>query len=123
MQDHQVTWLLPVLNAMPHLRDTLASMADQSWHLHHVIAWDNGSSDGSVEELRRWIPHRLPGRIVTDRPAGLGASLAAMVELADTELCARIDSDDVNEPDRLRAQVELMTGRPEVGTSRPGSVR
>ena len=46
---------------------------------------------------------------------GLGASLAAMVEMSTTELCARIDGDDVNTPDRLAQQVEFMTRHPDLG--------
>jgi hypothetical protein len=81
-----------------------------------VLAWDNGSTDATVDILREWIPARLPGRIVADRPhAQLGACLAAMVEAADTELLARMDGDDVCHPDRLAAQVGLMERRRDLG--------
>ena len=65
-----VTWLLPVKNAMPHLTDTLKSISEQSYPNHGVIAWDNGSTDGSVRELRRWIPQVIPGRVIADHPHG-----------------------------------------------------
>jgi len=79
-----------------------------------MLAWDNASTDETVEELRRWIPERIPGRIVTGEPLPLGLSLAAMVERSETELCARIDADDVNLPDRLEKQVAFMSAQPEV---------
>lgn len=114
-----VTWLLPVKNAMPYLTQTLESIGAQTYRHWQVLAWDNGSTDGSVQELQRWIPHRLPGRVVADRPMGLGACLAHMVEESSTPLCARIDADDVNEPDRLERQVVFLRDHPEtavVGT-------
>jgi glycosyltransferase involved in cell wall biosynthesis len=109
-----VTWLLPVKNGMPFLTETLASIEAQTFRDFTVIAWDNGSTDGSVAELERWIPGRLKGAIVTDRPLGIGASLAEMVKMARTEFCARIDSDDVNLPTRLEQQMAFMEQHPEV---------
>ena len=90
-----VTWLLPVLNAMPHLREALRSIEDQTDTDAEILAWDNGSSDGSVEELQAWIPSRIPGRVVTGRPPSVGGSLRDMMLAVDTPLCARMDGDDV----------------------------
>jgi glycosyltransferase involved in cell wall biosynthesis len=109
-----ITWLLPVKNGMPFLTETLASIESQTYRDWQVLAWDNGSTDGTVEELHRWIPARLPGKVITGRPLGLGASLAEMTILADTPLCARIDADDVNLPTRLEEQVDFLKRRPDV---------
>jgi glycosyltransferase involved in cell wall biosynthesis len=59
-----VTWLLPVKNAMPYLPEALASIEAQTYRNWTVIAWDNGSTDGSLEVLHEWIPSRLPGVVV-----------------------------------------------------------
>jgi glycosyltransferase involved in cell wall biosynthesis len=103
-----VTWLLPVKDGMPFLSETLASIAAQTSGDYQVLAWDNGSTDSSVTELKRWIPERLPGKIVTDRPLGLGDCLAQMVFETNTEFCARIDADDVNVPTRLERQLVFL---------------
>lgn len=114
-EEPPVTWLLPVLNGMPYLPSTLQSIAEQSYRNHSVLAWDNGSTDGTFEELRRWIPGRIPGRIVSGRPLKLGACLAAMVEQSETELCARIDADDLNLAERLERQVQFLAEHPQAG--------
>lgn len=44
----------------------------------------------------------------------MSKNLAFLVEQAKTELCARIDADDVNEPRRLEKQVAHMRAHPEV---------
>src|SRR5258708_4609867 len=93
--DGDVTWLLPVRNAMPFLPQALAGIAAQSCRGATVLAWDNGSTDGSVEVLREWIPARLPGRVEWARPLPLGLCRAEMVRLATTEYCACADADDV----------------------------
>lgn len=105
---------MPVKNGMDYLPLTLESIANQTYKNHSLLVWDNGSNDGTVEELRRWIPGRIPGRIVADRPLSVGCSLAALVEASPTELCARIDADDINVPTRLERQVTHMLGNPGV---------
>jgi glycosyltransferase involved in cell wall biosynthesis len=110
----KVTWLLPILNAMPYLRGALQSIADQTYTDAEVLAWDNGSNDGSVEELEAWIPSRIPGRVVTGRPPSVGGSLRDMMLAVDTPLCARMDGDDVSLPRRLELQVEFLEAHPEI---------
>jgi len=111
-----VTWLLPVRNSMPYLRETLASMAAQTYPHHRVLAFDASSTDGSLELLNQWIPGKIAGEVVSeDRPRAanpLGESLRKMVQRAGTELCARIDGDDICPPNRLELQVERMLKKP-----------
>jgi glycosyltransferase involved in cell wall biosynthesis len=108
----RVTWLLPVKNGMPFLREALASIEAQTYQDFEVIVWDNGSTDGSAELLTAWIPSRLSGRVVIGQPLSFALSLAKMVELAQTEFCARIDADDINLPERLEIQVNFLDANP-----------
>ena len=108
----QVTFIMPVRNGMPFIAQTLASIADQTYERHRLIIWDNGSTDGTQDELRRWVPDRIAGELVLDRPLPLGTSRAALVERAETELIACIDADDLNRPARLERQVERMLRSP-----------
>jgi glycosyltransferase involved in cell wall biosynthesis len=100
---------------MPFLPFALESVANQTYTNQKILAWDDCSSDGSLEELRRWIPRRICGRIFDGKSLRLGPCLAFLVETADTELCARIDGDDVAYQHRLERQVAYMMEHPEVG--------
>jgi acetyltransferase-like isoleucine patch superfamily enzyme len=110
----RVTWLIPILNGMPFLPEMLASIENQTYTNWEVLVWDNGSNDGTLEELEKWIPHRLPGRIIKNTPLSLGKSLAKLVEQSSTDFCARIDADDINFSDRLEKQVEFLIAHPDV---------
>jgi len=109
-----VTWIMPVRNGMPFISKTLESIAAQTYRQHRLIVWDNGSTDGTQDELRRWVPERIAGELVLDSPLPLGPSRAALVERAQTELIACIDADDLNRPTRLERQVERMLEAPEL---------
>lgn len=110
-----ITVIIPILNAMPYLTEALASLEAQTFRDFEVFLWDNGSTDGSVEEARRWIPSRLPGRVVTGRPLPLHECLAAMVEEAQTEFVARMDGDDVSLPIRFEKQIECFLANKALG--------
>ena len=108
------TFIMAVRNGMPFIAQTLASIAAQTYTERRLIVWDNGSTDGTQDELRRWVPQRIAGELVLDRPLPLGRSRAALVERAQTELIACIDADDLNRPTRLERQVERMLQTPDL---------
>ncbi len=110
----RVTWLMPIKNGMPYLPETLASIEAQTHTNWEILVWDNGSTDGTIEELAKWIPDRLPGKVIVGEPSTLGGSLARMVEICETEFCARIDADDLNLPERLEKQLEFLSNHPEI---------
>lgn len=107
-----VTWIMPILNGMPFLPATLESIERQTFKDFEVLVWDNGSTDGTLEVLREWIPNRLPGRIITGRPLSLGLSLRGLVEEARTPYCIRVDADDISLPPRLERQFTYLEANP-----------
>lgn len=109
-----VTVIIPVLNGMPYLPEMLASLEAQSYRDFLVLLWDNGSTDGTVEEAQKWIPSRLPGQVISGQALPLHACLARMVEMAESELIARMDADDICFPDRFALQVRYLADHPEV---------
>lgn len=113
--DAPLVWIIPVLNGMPYLPQALESIRSQTAGAFPVYVWDNGSTDGTLEVLREWIPRRLPGKIFTGEPLSLGNSLRRLGELADAPLVARMDADDICEPQRLEVQMRFMNAHPEFG--------
>jgi len=106
---------MPVRNGMPYLPQTLESIANQTYRNHKLLVRDDGSTDDTLDELKRWVPSRIPGEIFSGPAMGVGRSLAFLVDQAKTEYCARIDGDDINMPDRLEKQVEFMRSHHKAG--------
>lgn len=104
-----ITVIIPILNAMPYLTEALASLEGQTFKDFEVCLWDNGSTDGSLKEARRWVPGRLKGRVVTGNALPLHECLARMVEESQTDFVARMDGDDVCFSERFQKQVEILS--------------
>jgi glycosyltransferase involved in cell wall biosynthesis len=110
----RVTVLMPVFNAMPFLREAVASILTQGFRDFVLLAIDDGSTDGSVEYLRTVEDARL--RILADGVhRGMGAALNFALERVTTEYVARMDGDDLCPPDRFASQVALLDDSPSVG--------
>lgn len=121
MFNEKVSVLIPVLNGAPFLEQALISLKNQSYGCLEVLVWDNGSTDGTIDILKDWIPARLPGKIFVNMPLSLGLSLRRLVEAADSELCVRMDADDICLPEKIEKQVLQLSRRPKlalVGTDR-----
>ncbi len=103
---------MAVRNGLPYLHETLRSVAEQSYGNFELDVWDNGSTDGTIELLREWIPNRIAGRIIDEAPLALGESRAALVINARNELCAYLDADDILVPQRLALGVAAMRSSP-----------
>lgn len=103
----QVSVLLPVRDAAPTLEECLRSLLAQTLEDHEVIAVDDGSTDESAAILERAAGDaRL--RIVRTSARGLVSALNTALALARAPLVARMDADDVSDPDRLRLQARRL---------------
>ena len=99
---------------MPFLPEALDSIRRQTCQDYEVLVWDNGSTDGTLEVLREWLPNRIPGQFFSGEPLALGHSLQRLVEQVRTPLIARMDADDICEPERLALQLAHLEKHPEL---------
>lgn len=106
--------LLPVHNETRFVAAAVTSVLSQSFDDLELIVVDDGSDDGSGDEVRRVADARV--RLVTrEQPSGdLAVALRAGLEVARGELVARMDADDISYPGRLERQIRELDGRPEL---------
>lgn len=109
-----ITVLMPVFNASRHLDEAVDSILSQTWTDFELLAVDDGSTDDSLKKLVARADPRI--RIEPlPRNQGVVAALNHGLALARGALIARMDSDDVAEPDRLARQFAFMQAHPEIG--------
>jgi hypothetical protein len=106
---------MAVRNGAPFLEAALASLAAQDFEDFEIILVDNGSRDRTVDIIADWTrrePRLRPFRL--EHP-GLARSLRYAASLARAPLLARLDSDDIALPSRLRMQHAAMVANPSLG--------
>ena len=113
MTDPLVTVALPVYNGGRFLAQTLRSVLAQSLRDFELLIVLDGCTDdsaGIVDQLRdeRFVVIHKP------QNEGLVRALNLVHERASAPLIARVDQDDVDEPQRLARQVEFLKAHPEV---------
>ncbi|RUT96139.1 glycosyltransferase family 2 protein [Mesorhizobium sp. USDA-HM6] len=110
-----ISVLLPVYNAEPYVGTAIQSILRQDYDRLEVIAIDDGSTDRSLEILERCRKADSRVSIISRENRGLVASLNEGLQIAQGELVARMDADDLAYPWRLSRQAALFAARPELG--------
>jgi GT2 family glycosyltransferase len=110
-----VSVVIPSYNCAPYLEEALASVQRQTLGDHEIIVVDDGSTDGTVEILRRrespWL------RFLTQHRRGPAAARNRGIQAATGRYIAFLDADDVWDPEKLAIQVAFMEAEQEVGMS------
>lgn len=106
--------LMPVYNAEPYIAQAVESIRAQSFGDFELIMLDDGSTDGSLAELRRQAEQDDRLTLISRPNTGIVGALNEMIAHARSPLLARMDADDVAFPDRFKVQVEFLNNNPDV---------
>ncbi len=102
----KLTITLPVHNGMPFVRDAVESVLRQTYSDFSFLVIDDGSTDGTTEYLRSLNDPRV--RLIARENRGLGTTLNQLFSESETEYVARMDSDDVCAPDRIKTVIAFL---------------
>lgn len=109
-----ITVLMCVHNDRNYIAAAARSILQQTFEDFEFLIIDDGSTDGTAELLDGLDDPRI--RLYRN-PANLGLtrSLNIGLDAARGSFIARMDGDDLSEPDRLDCQLRFMQDHPEVG--------
>jgi glycosyltransferase involved in cell wall biosynthesis len=109
-----VSVLMTVYNGQHYLPEAVESILQQTFTDFEFVIVDDGSTDGSLDLLRRY-EKRDPRIRLFERPhAGIVPAANFGLRQCRGEFVARMDSDDVALPHRFETQVQTLRERPEV---------
>lgn len=111
-----VSVIIPVYNGADYLAEAIESVFAQSYMPMEIIVVDDGSTDQSaqiVQTLATRAP--MPVRYVYQTNQGPGSARNHGISLAQGDLLAFLDQDDVWLPDKTRHQVAWLEQNPDLG--------
>lgn len=106
----KISALIPTYNRRKHVFRAIDSVLSQTAPVDEVIVVDDGSTDGTAEEIERRFGGRI--RVVRQANAGVSSARRRAVLEATGEWMAFLDSDDIWTPDRNRAMLEAIEKAP-----------
>ena len=99
--------LVPARNCARWISESLESLARQTRPPEEILLYDDGSSDETVALAEALGIPQL--RIIRGQESkGISNALNRMLEATDARYIARMDADDICEPDRLEIQMRAM---------------
>ncbi|MDB5980802.1 MAG: glycosyl transferase, group 2 family protein [Pseudomonas sp.] len=116
MKDVQplVSVIIASYNHGPYIEQSILSVLAQTYPHIELLVVDDGSTDDSVERIRRLQnEHGFDFRVQENQ--GLTRTLNGAIARSKGSLIAPFGSDDIMLPDRIATQVAHMDGKPEVG--------
>lgn len=106
-----VSVIIPTHNRWPMIGEAIESVLKQSYKGHEVIVVDDGSDDGSIEELSKF-GSRI--NVLVQSRRGVAAARNFGVSRSHGDYLSFLDSDDLWRPKKLETQVAFMEANPEV---------
>lgn len=104
-----------IYNCAPTLAEALDSLLAQTYQGFKVIMCDDGSKDNTIEVAQDYVD-RFPDKFLlirNERNMGLNHTLNHCLEHVDTEYVARMDGDDISQPERFQKEIDFLDNHPE----------
>ncbi|MBI2596890.1 glycosyltransferase [Candidatus Daviesbacteria bacterium] len=116
--DHKkplITVLMPAYNMELHIDQAIESILDQTFHNFELIIIDDASSDKTRNIIKAYMKKDARIKmIINKKNLKLAGSLNEGIEKAKTQIIARMDPDDISDPERLITQFKFLKEHPRV---------
>ena len=110
----KISVLMGAYNCAETIGKSIESIQAQTITDWELIICDDGSSDNTIEIVKEY--QNNDDRIVliqNDKNSGLSFTLNHCLEVAKGDICARMDGDDLCDPQRFEIQLEFLEQHPE----------
>jgi glycosyltransferase involved in cell wall biosynthesis len=98
-----VSILIPAYNAAPWIGETIESALAQTWKFKEVIVVDDGSTDKTLQTVRRYGSRGV--RILQQENRGANCARNLALRHARGDYLQWLDADDVLAPDKIEQQM------------------
>lgn len=108
-----ISVIIPSYNHEAFIEECIASVLNQTFQDFEIIITDDGSTDGTVEKIKRFTDPRIT---LYQHMQNQGACVAAnnCLKNAHGQFVAMLSSDDAWKPEKLQIQVEYLLRHPDI---------
>jgi len=108
----KVSIIIPVYNGEKYITYAIESALAQTYRNFEIIVVDDGSTDGSYEKIKPFLPFV---KYIFQENQGVAAARNTAIKHSSGELIAFLDQDDLWLPEKLELQVDYLLHNPDVG--------
>lgn len=116
MNSPLVSVVIPAYNQAEFLAEAIQSVLNQTYQNFEIIVVNDASTDDTDEVMAKFTDARL-NYIVHEQNRRLSAARNTGINASKGGILFLLDADDLFHPDKLRAHVEFLEKRPDVGVS------
>ncbi len=107
-----VSIYVPLYNRERHIVECIQSALVQTVEDLEVVVCDDGSTDRSVEQVRRHFGHDPRVRLIQQKNGGIGAASNTAVRAARGAYIGQLDADDVLKRDAVEQALKVLGPNP-----------
>ena len=111
MNNPAISIVMPMYNSANYIQNSIQSILSQTFRDFELLIIDDGSVDNSIELVCKISDSRI--KLHQNKHDFIG-SLNLGLNLSGGKYIARMDSDDIMHPDRLKIQYAFMEENPEI---------
>ncbi len=106
--------VLPVKNGLPYVKEAVSSLLNQRFGDFSLLVIDDGSADGTAEELAELTKNDARMTLAQATGRGLVDALNQGLAWSTSPFLARMDADDISLPARFEVQLAYLDQHPKV---------
>ncbi len=111
----KVSVMMPAYNVEKYIGEAIESILNQTFQDYELIIIDDGSKDATYQVMQKYAQKSDKIRIFqNEKNEGLVFTRNRLLELAEGEYLAALDSDDISLLDRLEKQVNFLDKNPDI---------
>lgn len=112
MNKAQISVILPFYNVSKYLGESIKSIINQSFKDFELILINDGSTDNSLQIAESFANRDKRITILNQKNKGMAGALNNGINVANTDIIARMDGDDICHCNRLKEQFHLIKQMP-----------
>ncbi|MGA1867625.1 MAG: glycosyltransferase [bacterium] len=108
-----VSVIIPTYNRDWFIGDAIKSVLQQTYMDFEIIIVDDGSTDKTQERIKSFFNKKI--KYFYKKNGGAASALNLGIKHSKGKYIARLDSDDIFEPEKLEKQVKLLDSNQDIG--------